>query len=194
MGGEIKISQEPYLPITKEAISGLLSLILDEEKIDVKGIAVSGWKPVGTVKKITKSEGPWVYTIDNEPAMDVLKKFLGKEIEITENAGGIVPISDNYPLQIQLASGNAVMRPTLLWNTADQSVMLGGAVTEGSLFRFSLPPDFDVIDTVIETTKAIKENNMPEADALLVFSCVGRLLSLGPMLPIRVRRLGGYLE
>ena len=166
----------------QRSTSGLLSLILDADKIDVKGIAVSGWKPVGTVKKITKSAGSWIYTIDNEPAMDVLKKFLGKEIANTEKTEGIVPISDSYPLQIQLASGNAVMRPTLLWNTEDQSVMVGGPVTEGSLFRFSLPPDLDVIDTVIESTKKIKENALPDADAMIVFSCVGRKVSLGPML------------
>jgi hypothetical protein len=186
MGGEINNFTGTIFTNHQRSNSGLLSLILDEEKIDVQGIAVSGWKPVGTLKKITKSEGPWIYTIDNEPAMDVLKKFLGNEIEIAENADGIVPISDSFPLQIQLASGNAVMRPTLLWNTKDQSVMLGGAVAEGSLFRFSLPPDFDVIDTVIETTRALKENKMPEADALLVFSCVGRLLSLGPMVPLEL--------
>ena len=189
MGGETNNFTGTIFTNHERSTSGLLSLILDEEKIDVKGIAVSGWKPVGTVKKITKSEGPWIYTIDNEPAMDVLKKYLGKEIEITENTDAIVPINDNYPLQIQLASGNAVMRPTLLWNTKDQSVMLGGAVAEGSLFRFSLPPDFDVIDTVIETTRTLKENKMPEADALIVFSCVGRLLSLGPMLPLELNGL-----
>ena len=27
----------------------------------------------------------------------------------------------------------------------------------------------------------MKENNFPEADALLIFSCIGRLASLGPM-------------
>lgn len=166
----------------QKSSSGLLSLILNADKVDVKGIAVSGWKPVGTLKKITKIVGSWIYTIDDEPAMDVLKKFLGKEIAITEKTEGIVPISDSYPLQIQLASGNAVMRPTLLWNTEDQSVMVGGPVTEGSLFRFSLPPDLDVIDTVIESTKKIKENVLPDADAMIVFSCVGRQISLGPML------------
>jgi hypothetical protein len=161
--------------------SGLLSIILDADKIDVKGIAVSGWKPVGTLKKITKSEGSWIYTIDNKPAMDVLKQFLGKGIEITGKTEGIVPIVESYPLQIQLDSGSAVMRPTLLWNTDDQSVMVGGPIKEGALFRFSLPPDLDVIDTVIESTKKIKENSLPEADAMIVFSCVGRQLSLGPM-------------
>ncbi len=166
----------------EKSTSGLLSLILDADKVDVKGIAVSGWKPVGTLKKITKSVGSWIYTIDNEPAMDILKKFLGKEIVNVGKTEGIVPISDSYPLQIQLASGNAVMRPTLLWNTEDQSVMVGGPVTEGSLFRFSLPPDLDVIDTVIESAKKIKENALPEADAMIVFSCIGRQISLGPML------------
>ncbi len=166
----------------QRSTSGILSLILDADKVDVKGIAVSGWKPVGTVKRITKSTGSWIHTIDDEPAMDILKKFLGKEIANTEKTEGIVPISDSYPLQIQLASGNAVMRPTLLWNTEDQSVMVGGPVTEGSMFRFSLPPDLDVIDTVIESTTKIKENALPEADAMIVFSCIGRQISLGPML------------
>ncbi len=162
--------------------SGLVSLILDEDKIDVKGIAVSGWKPVGTEKRITKSEGSWIYTIDHEPAMDVIKKFLGKEIVISEKSEGLVPLNINYPLQVQRESGKAMMRPTLLWNTEDQSVMVGGPIKEGSLFRFSLPPDLEVIDTVIESSREIKEKELPDADALIIFSCIGRLTSLGPML------------
>jgi hypothetical protein len=163
--------------------SGLISLILDEDKIDVKGIAISGWKPVGTEKKITKSEGSWIYTIDNEPAMDVMKKFLGKEIASSEKTEGLVQLNINYPLQVQRESGVPMMRPALLWNTEDQSVMVGGPVKEGSLFRFSLPPDLDVIDKVIESSREIKEKELPEADAMVIFSCVGRLSSLGPMLP-----------
>lgn len=169
-----------------KSTSGFISLILDEDKIDVKGIAVSGWKPVGTVKKITKSEGSWIYTIDNEPAMDVLKKFMGKEFATTETTDTIAPINNLFPLQVQRESGIPMMRPALLWNTEDQSVMVGGPVTEGSLFRFSLPPDLDIIDTVIESSRIIKENELPDADAMVIFSCVGRLASLGPMLPLEL--------
>lgn len=161
---------------------GFVSLILNEDKIDVKGMAVSGWKPVGTEKRITKSDGAWIYTIDNEPAMEVIKKFLGKEIEISERSEGLVPLNINYPLQVQRESGKPMMRPMLLWNTEDQSVMVGGPVKEGSLFRFSLPPDLEVIDMVIESSKEIKEKELPDADAMIVFSCVGRLSSLGPMI------------
>ena len=45
------------------------------------------------------------------------------------------------------------MRPALFFNTADRSVMIGGEVKEGELFRFSLPPDFDVIDKVVESVQ-----------------------------------------
>ena len=74
------------------------------------------------------------------------------------------------------------MRPTLLANLEDQSILCGGIVENGDVFRFSLPPDFEVIDKVIESSIEIKKNNMPDADALIVFSCVGRFASLGPMI------------
>lgn len=117
--------------------SGLLSLILDEDKIDVKGMAVSGWKAVGTEKKITKCEGSWIYTIDNEPAMNLIKKFLGKEIVSGNTSKGLIPLDINFPIQIQRESGKAMMRPFLLWNTEDQSIMVGGPVkVHCSDFRF----------------------------------------------------------
>ncbi len=169
--------------------SGLLALIIDHDKISINGLAVSGWKPAGIEKKITKSDGSWVYTIDNEPDMDVIQKFLGSEISINKPTEGLVRLDSTYPLQLQRASGTPIMKPVLLWNTADNSVMIGGQVKEGQQFRFSLPPDFDVIDTVVESTKMVKEKNMPDADALIVFSCAGRLESLGPMSSVEIERL-----
>jgi hypothetical protein len=169
---------------------GLLALIIDQDKIEINGLAVSGWKPAGTEKTVTKNNGSWIYTIDNEPAMTVVQKFLGNEIVTFNNlAKGLVPLDAGYPLQFQRASGTAIMRPVLLWNTEDKSVMVGGEVKEGDTFRFSLPPDFDVIDTVVESARTIKEKDMPDADALIVFSCVGRLGSLGPLIATEIEGL-----
>ena len=170
--------------------SGLLALILDQDKVSISGLAVSGWKPVGTTKKITKSKDSWVFTIDNEPSMNVIQRFLGNEIVLSATeATGLLPADLGYPLQFERASGNPIMKPALLFNPADQSIMIAGGVKEGDHFRFSLPPDFDVIDKVIESTRIIKEKEMPDADVLMVFSCVGRLGTLGPLISTEIEGL-----
>lgn len=169
---------------------GLLALILDQDKVEISGLAVSGWKPVGTTKKITKCEDSWALTIDNEPAMHVIQRFLGNDIVRDNSEGsGFVPTDLGYPLQFQRASGNAIMKPALFFNPADQSVMIAGGAKEGDHFRFSLPPDFDVIDKVVETTRICKEKEMPDADVLMVFSCVGRLGTFGPLISTEIEGL-----
>lgn len=169
---------------------GLLALIIDQNKVLVSGLAVSGWKPVGTAKTITKSNGHWVFTIDHEPAMQVIQRFLGKEIvRSTAQTGGLIASDLGYPLQFERASGNAIMNPAILLNPTDQSIMMGSEVKVGNRFRFSLPPDFDVIDQVIESTRIRKEKEMPEADVLMVFSCVGRLGTFGPLISTEIEGL-----
>jgi hypothetical protein len=177
---------------TREVSStgGLLALILDKDKVSISGLAVSGWKPVGTTKKITKSEGSWAFTIDNEPAMQVIQRFLGNDIVRDNSEGsGFIPTDLGYPLQFERASGNAIMKPALFFNPADQSVMIAGGVKEGDHFRFSLPPDFDVIDKVVDSTRMSRETEMPDADVLMVFSCVGRLGTFGPLISTEIEGL-----
>jgi hypothetical protein len=181
------------LVFTNDASStgGLLALIIDQDKVSISGLAVSGWKPVGTTKTITKSEGSWVFTIDNEPAMKVIQRYLGDEMLISNaQATGLPPSPDlGYPLQFERASGNAIAKPAIFSNPADQSIMIAGGVKEGDHFRFSLPPDFDVIDKVIESTRIIKEKEMPDADVMLVFSCLGRLGTFGPLISTEIEGL-----
>ena len=179
--GEIINMEGKVFTNTKSSDNAVISLILDQDKITLKGMAVSGWKPAGTEKKITHCTGPWIYTIDDQPAFDIVKKFLGTDILEDHNKEGIVKLNIIYPLQLYREAGSPYMLPILFANTEDHSVMLAEAVPEGSLFRFSMPPDFDVIDMVIKGSLEVKEKEMPDADALVIFSCIGRLGSLGPM-------------
>ena len=175
----------------KSSENGLICLVIDQDKIALKGMAASGWKPAGTEKKITSSTGAWIHTIDDQPAFDVVKKFLGDDIIDDDKKGGVVRLSLIYPLQLHRRDGSPLMLPILFANTEDNSVMLAEEVPEGSLFRFSMPPDFDVIDSVIQSASGIKENEMSDADAMIIFSCVGRLASLGPMSSSEVKGLAG---
>jgi hypothetical protein len=182
MAGDMKTFLGTLFTNGNSCTKGIITLIIDNDKIDLKGVAVSGWKPVGTEKIVTKAEGSWMPTIDNQPAMDVLWKFIGKEIEGNKISESLVSLDTTFPMQFKRDIGNPVMRPTLMYNTETKAVYSGGNVKEGSAFRFSLPPDYEVMDAVIDSSKEIKETELAEADALLIFSCIGRYLSFGPMI------------
>ena len=43
-------------------------------------------------------------------------------------------------------------------------------------------PDFEIIEKVIDDCKSVKDKELPNADAVIIFSCVGRLSALGPLI------------
>ncbi len=161
---------------------GLVCIALDEDKVMIKGVATCGWRAVGTVRTVTKSTGNHVYTVDDVPVLDITTKYGGLENVSPENEGLLLEIAANFPLQLQREKGDPVMRPGLVIDWSDHSFYCSGSVPEGSKIRFSLPPDFDVMEKVIKGVENLKATQMPEADALVVFSCAGRILSLGPLM------------
>ena len=166
----------------KESNRGIVALALDEDKINIKGKATCGWKAAGTEKTVTKSEGNHVYTVEDMPVLDLLIKYGGLENVTPDNEGLLLEIAANLPLQLQRPKGDPVMRPGLVVDWNDRSYYCSGTVPQGSKVRFSLPPDFNVMEKVIKGVEELKENEMPEADALIVFSCAGRILAFGPMM------------
>lgn len=160
--------------------NAIVVLIIDEDKIDVSGIATCGWNAIGTVKTVTKSEGDIVYTIDDKPALDMLMNYLGVEIK-QEGDKEIVTFLSSwyYPLQLERENKDPVIRTAMFANSKDRSLICSGNVPQGSKIKFAMPPDFDSIDKVVEDCKSLKENAQQKADALIMFSCVSRHLSFG---------------
>jgi hypothetical protein len=172
-----------------ESNRGIVALALDEEKIRIKGKATCGWKAVGTEKTVTKSEGNHVYTVDNIPVLDLTSKYGGLENVSPDNAGLLLDIAANLPLQLQRDKGDPVMRPGLVVDWNDRSFYCSGSVPQGAKVRFSIPPDFDVMEKVIKGAEDLKSAEMPDADALVVFSCAGRILAFGPMMNMEIEGL-----
>ena len=159
----------------------IMALVLDEDKVAINGLAISGWKPVGTTKTITKSEGGWIYTIDDKPALEIFLNYMGRISLEDESPDPFYHIGFNYPLQIQKANGTTAMCSPIMFNKAEGSLLCEYNLPTGTRFRFSLPPDFDIIEEVIAKSKELRNEKQVDADALLIFSCAGRLTTLGPM-------------
>ena len=188
-GDNYTFSEQFVFTNNNESNKGMVVLVLDEDKIKIKGRATCGWKAVGTVRTVTKSEGNHVFTVDDIPVLDLTAKYGGIENVTPENTGLMLEIACNFPLQMQREAGDPVMRPGLKLDWADHSFYCSGSVPQGSKVRFSLPPDFDVVEKVISDCRELKDTEMPEADALIIFSCAGRQAALGPMIQQEIEGL-----
>jgi hypothetical protein len=190
MAGDDLALREPLVfTYGKHSITGLVAILIDEDKIDIKGIATCGWKPIGTTKTVTHSSGNIVYTIDDKPALDLVIKYLGLDIDTDSNTDVVTNIGAYYPLQLERENAVPVMRTAMLGNKEDRSLICAGNVPQGSKIRFSLPPDFDVIDTVVAECTDLKNEKQHEADAMIMFSCISRYLSFGVMTSEEIERV-----
>ena len=161
---------------------GMIALVLNTEKIDFQGMAVSGWKPIGVFKTITKCEDNLIMTIDDKPALEMYLRFLGKDFSSDDDPSKFFDsVGVHYPLQIERENREPMMCNPIGYNIEKNALVCESNVMQGSRFRFSMPPDFDIIDTVVSKAKELKAKENSEADALLIFSCAGRLSALGPM-------------
>ena len=162
----------------------VISLVLNQDKILMKGRASHGWKPLGTDKTVTKSEGNRIFAIDGTPSLDLCLRYSGLSID---NPNLAMELLMTCPFQLQRNSGVPLMRPVYHIFLEDHSMLTAGNLPEGSKIRFSLPPDFDIVEKVVEENKEFRQNEMPDADALIVFNCGGRLMCLGPLISEEIK-------
>lgn len=181
-GDDYNFTEQFVVTNDQSSSAGMVVLVFDQDKIEINGRAVCGWKAMGTEKTVTKSVGNHVYTVDDMPVLDLTAKYGGIDDVSPENKDMMMEIATNFPLQLQRDSGTPVMRPGLLVDWSDHSFYCSGTVPQGSKVRFSLPPDFDVMDKVVKAVQNMKEDVMPQADAVILFSCGGRILALGPLM------------
>jgi len=156
----------------KLSSEGILVLAFDGDRVTLDGIASSGWVAVGAEKTVTKAEGNIVHTIDGVPALDVYKDYLG----LTSDTDLIIP---EYPLQIQ-RDGYSVLRAALVALPETRSLVFAGTVPEGAKVRFSCSPGAAITDQALSEVRAF-HRRVPDADALILFSCKARHWALGPL-------------
>jgi hypothetical protein len=87
---------------------GIIMLVMDGDKILIKGAAASGQKPVGTEKIITKAIGNSIYELDHQPAADIVLKYLG--LNLTPDESEVFYPAEGLALCVSRDKGDPVMR------------------------------------------------------------------------------------
>jgi hypothetical protein len=166
-----------------ETNHGIIALVLDSEKVALLGLAMTGWKKLGISRKVTKSKGKLLYAIDDQPAVDLYLKYLGKGDQGGDrNFDLLKELSFEYPFIVKRATSHeTLIKSPMNIDHAENALVMDMEMKEGETFWFSVPPDFNIVEEIIDEAKAVRNAAGEDADAVLVFSCAGREPALGPM-------------
>ena len=169
----------------QETDFGMVALVIDTDKVCLNGMAITGWKPMGISRKVTKSKGTLLYAIDHNPAIEMYFKYLGQMEKLEDKDFNMFKeISIHYPLIVKRESGETVLRSPMSIDHSENALVMDSEMKEGSEFWFTVPPDFDIAEEIIDQAKQLKDETIGDADALLIFSCAGRPPVLGPLVTV----------
>jgi hypothetical protein len=181
-GDDMALTATYIFTQSNETNFGIVALVLDGSKVELQGMAITGWKPVGIARTITKSKGNMLYTIDDQPAVDMYLRYLGKQgMAAVDGFNLMEDVSMHYPFLLAKEKGEPVPRTPLSIDHTEHALVCDLEMPQGGRIWFALPPDLDIAETIIDEAKNLKESTMTDADALLIFSCAGRINVLGPL-------------
>lgn len=135
-----------------------------------------GWSPFGPKRRITGSAGNVLYTLDDQPALELYKRYLG------ERAGGLPATGLLFPLQLlpDRSFDNGTVRSILGIDEARQSLTFAGDMPIGRYVRLMRAS----ADELIEGAERAANNSalpegIPRPLLALLVSCVGRRWVMG---------------
>jgi hypothetical protein len=149
----------------------------------------SGWSPIGLPKKVTRSSGNILYELNNEPALNVYKRFLGK------HAKKLPAVGVEYPLGFYSRCGNTkgenyfLLRATMDVNHEQGSITFAGDIPQGTMVHLTCGDKTSLLEA---TQKAVKlavdqltidqlaVEQLPRTPVMAFFySCMARKTLLG---------------
>lgn len=134
----------------------------------------SGWEHFGPEREITASEYNILYTIDDKPALDLYKEYLGKY------ASELPASALLFPLSMQISDDvEPVIRTILSIDEVNKSMTFAGDMPKGSLVRFMRANLDRIIDASGKAALSSAESFETSPELAILVSCVGRKLILG---------------
>jgi hypothetical protein len=169
-----------------ESNTGILLLAFDNRKYRLEGHAGSGMKPAGTLKTVTKAQDNWILEVDHKPAAEIIPRFVGITLKEED-------YKDFFPHEIFMGlhrgAGEPMIRTAAGFNWENKSIAVTGAIREGDRLQLMMPPEFEALEEVHHEAQRFRKEQMPEADALVMFSCIGRTTHFGPMVNDELRNV-----
>lgn len=145
------------------------------ERVVAKSGCFAGWDEFGPERLITSSKANVLYTIDNKPALDLYKSYLGDFAADLPGSGLRFPISVR-----ENTDSTPIIRTLLAVDEGEQSLTFAGDVPQGYLCRL-LKTNMDLLIEHAGLAAESSKHEHPEDFLVIAVSCVGRRLVLGQL-------------
>lgn len=143
------------------------------EELEVTFSIYGGWTPFGPERTVTKSKGNILYELDNKPALDLYKKYLGEKSKDLPSAALL------YPLNVKTKEeSQSIVRTILNINEEDNAMILAGNIPENAKVQLMMTNVDNIAhasERAARQAKALREN---KAELAILISCIGRKLVL----------------
>ncbi|WP_149241995.1 FIST N-terminal domain-containing protein [Dyadobacter sp. 32] len=147
-----------------------------------------GWDSFGLDRRVTRSRDNVLFEIDDQPALDLYKSFLGDRAKDLPASGLL------FPLSMRDSEDRApVVRTILGISEEDKSLTFAGDIPEGSFVRLMKANNDRLIRGAEEAAVACTEDMPSSPEFALLVSCVGRKLVLKQMVEEEVESVSDVL-
>lgn len=141
------------------------------ESLDVSFAQYGGWTPFGPERIITKSHQNILYELDNQPALDLYKKYLG------DKAAQLPQSALLYPLSVKTKNKKEpIVRTILAINEQTNTMTLAGDIPEGAVVQLMMANIDYIIDSALQAAEIGMKNRKNKPEFALLVSCIGRKL------------------
>ncbi|MDQ5929463.1 MAG: hypothetical protein QG594_1242 [Bacteroidota bacterium] len=141
------------------------------QSLEISFASFGGWEPFGPERIITKSENNILYEIDEQPALDLYKKYLGAKSNELPQASLL------YPLNVTPDDKNEpVVRTILNINNQDQSMILAGDVPVNSRVQLMMASVDGVAQGAQKAAEIAMKARIKPPELSILVSCIGRKL------------------
>ncbi len=152
--------------------------------------SAGGWDEFGPRRRITRSDGNVLYTLDGSPALDLYERYLGEE-----EAKGLPGTALLFPLRIYDPDRpqHDLVRTVLAIDRATRSMTFAGDMPEGWVAQL-MRGNFDRLaagagDAARQAASSVAKHPVEDGLAVLV-SCIGRRLLMGQHTTDEVEAVG----
>lgn len=132
-----------------------------------------GWTPFGPERIVTKSSANILYELDNQPALDLYKKYLGEKSKELPGAALL------YPLNVKSNNEKqSIVRSILNIDEDSNAMILAGDIPENSKVQLMMTNVDNIANASERAAKQALELRKNKPQLALLVSCIGRKLVL----------------